>query len=37
VFQGSAAFLPEAREALAEAGRFLAARMQRAERQATAA
>lgn len=37
VFQGCAAFLPEARAALAEAGRFLDAHMLRAERQATAA
>jgi epsilon-lactone hydrolase len=37
VFQGFAAFLPEARAAIAEAGRFLDARMLRAERQAKAA
>ncbi|MDI1452000.1 alpha/beta hydrolase [Polyangium sp. 6x1] len=37
VFQGCAAFLPEAREAIAEAGQFLDARMLRAEQQAEAA
>ena len=37
VFQGCAAFLPEARTALAEAGQFLDAHMLRAERQAEAA
>ncbi|MGC4072583.1 MAG: alpha/beta hydrolase [Nibricoccus sp.] len=35
-FQGCAAFLPEARTAIAEAGRFLDAHMLRAERQAAA-
>ncbi|WP_437625572.1 alpha/beta hydrolase [Sorangium sp. So ce1151] len=37
VFQGCAAFLPEARAAIAEAGRFLDAYMLRAERQEEAA
>jgi monoterpene epsilon-lactone hydrolase len=37
VFQGFAMFLPEAREAIAEAGRFLDTRMRRAEQQAKAA
>ncbi len=37
VFQGCAAFLPEARAALAEVGRFLDAHMLRAKRQAEAA
>ena len=37
VFQGCAAFLPEARAAIAEAGRFLEEHMLRAERQAEAA
>jgi monoterpene epsilon-lactone hydrolase len=37
VFQGVAVFLPEARAAIAEAGRFLETRMLRAERSAKAA